>query len=110
MGKPEGRRRELARRWRAADARAALAAASASGLSLREFARREGIHPQRLYWWRGRLAGDARMAVPTFIELKPGGLGGVPRLVEVVLRSGRVLRVPESIDTATIQRFVAALE
>jgi transposase-like protein len=98
----------ICRRWTVADARAALAAVDESGLSLNAFAARQGIDAQRLYYWRRRLAGQHVVALPPpqFVELRP------PRSepVEVMLRSGRVLRVAESIDSAVLIRLVAALE
>ena len=96
------------RRWTVADARAALAGLDESGLSLNAFAVRQGIDAQRLYYWRRRLSGDDLVAQPPpdFVELRPQG----PEPVEVVLRSGRVLRVAESIDSAVLIRLVVALE
>lgn len=95
------------RRWTAADARAALAAVEESGLSIHAFAVREGIDSHRLYWWRGRLAGGpVSDGTPDFIEIRPRG----PVPVEVVLRSGRILRVSESIDPSVLVRLVCALE
>lgn len=44
------------RDWTEAEARRVLAACEASGLSKRAFAFREGLRPQRLYWWTKRLA------------------------------------------------------
>jgi lambda repressor-like predicted transcriptional regulator len=41
--------------WREADARRIIEAWQASGLSLREFSRRHGIHPRRLARWSRRL-------------------------------------------------------
>jgi len=96
------------RRWTVAEARAALAGLDESGLSLNAFAVRQGIDAQRLYYWRRRLAGNDIVAQPPldFVELRPQR----PQPVEVVLRSGRVLRVAESIDSAVLLRLVAALE
>ena len=98
------------RRWKSADARGVLAALTASGLSLNEFARREGLQVQRLIRWRQRLADESRRAAPAaaheVIEIGPRGA----EPVEVVLTSGRVLRVAETIDVATLARLVAALE
>ena len=45
----------LRRRWTPADARSAVAALEASGLSPLAFARREGLEVERLYRWRRRL-------------------------------------------------------
>jgi DNA-binding transcriptional regulator YiaG len=42
------------RHWRTADAEAVLQRLDASGLSIRAFARREGLNVQRLYRWESR--------------------------------------------------------
>ena len=99
--------------WSAADARAAFVEQAASGLSLREFARREGIDPGRLYRWRSQLGNKVKRpiasstATPAVIELRPS-----PRAaerVEIVLAAGVTLRVAETIDPAALARLVAAL-
>lgn len=96
------------RRWTDADARTVLAAQDASGLSVAAFAAREGIDTQRLYSWRRRLDRPVDAArAPSFIEVRPAGGS---ELVEVVLRSGHVLRVANSIDPSTLRRLVDALE
>ncbi len=115
------------RRWTIDDARAALIALSASQLPLADFARREGLSTKRLYRWRRQLADQgrarrtlgaattprpaARVRRPTapateVIEIRPRRV----EPVEIVLASGRVLRVPETIDVSTLARLVAALE
>jgi transposase-like protein len=96
------------RHWTVADARSALAAWEASGISMLAFAAREGVDVHRLYRWRRRLAVETITAEPTpeFVELRPRGA----EPVEVVLRSGRVLRVSEAIDPSVLIRLVAALE
>lgn len=102
------------RRWTTADARSALTALAASGLSLAAFARREGLQVERLRHWRHRLAdkgpGTAPVTAPApapeLIEIRPRRA----EPVEIILRSGRVLRVAETIDVSTLARLVAALE
>jgi hypothetical protein len=87
---------------------------AASGLSPSEFAARRGLDVQRLYRWRRRLAASpagelqAEPAVAGFIELS----GGVPQawVIEVVVRSERVLRAPAGIDPEVLLRLVEALE
>jgi len=109
MPRPRGPAKYLTRRrWTVAEARAALAAVDESGLSINAFAARQGIDAQRLYYWRRRLAGEGLVAQPPpeFVELRPQR----PEPVEVMLRSGRVLRVAESIDPVVLIRLVAALE
>src|SRR3954469_13725893 len=93
------------RRWTSADAEQALAALERSGLELTAFAIGEGLDPQRLSRWRRRLAAPA---APTFEEIVPqvsattiasDAAAGVAReRFEIVLPSGRVVRVPESFD------------
>lgn len=96
------------RRWNIAAARDALAALRSSGLSPGAFAVREGIDEQRLYRWQRRFASEllAGKAMPEFVEIRPR----TPESVEIVLRSGRVLRVSEAIDLSALERLVAALE
>lgn len=71
------------RRWTAADARAALSALERSGLSVAAFAAQEGLDVQ----WRNRLA-----ETPAFVELAVRE----PERIEIVLRTGRALRVSPS--------------
>jgi hypothetical protein len=99
-----------ARRWSVAQARAALAAFASSGLSASAFATRAGFDVQRLHSWRRKFAtaaaAAAKESAPGFVEFRPRTV----ERVEVVLRSGHVLRVAESIDTAALLRLVEALE
>ena len=97
------------RRWRAADARSALAALAGSGLPIDAFARREGLDVQRLQRWGRRFADERRRAPassPELIEIRPRRA----EPIEIVLVSGRVLRVAETVDVAALARLVAALE
>jgi len=114
------------RRWKEAEARAVLAALAASGSSLTEYARVEGLEPQRLRRWQQRLARDEHRAqtprartrqsspaaptAPALIELRPSPGALRPEPVEVVLASGVTLRVAETIEPAALARLVAALE
>ena len=97
------------RRWTKTDAEAVLAALDASGLTVSAFARREGLDEQRLYWWRRQLGSAAPASAPvapSFVEITARPLAHV----EIVLRSGRVLRVAEAIDARTLSRLVETLE
>src|SRR5512139_23230 len=93
------------RRWSEVEARAALTALSTSGLSLAEFARREGLDPQRLRAWRQKLGSIASRSAPAFIEISRRPL----ERIEVLLPSGVILRVAESVDAAALRRIAAAL-
>jgi transposase-like protein len=113
------------RHWRVPEARAAVDALAASGLSVNAFAKREGLDTKRLYRWRRRFARDrkpegqavtpaAPAAPPAIIELRAATSSSSRRTetesVEIVLVSGVVLRVAETIDPARLARLVAALE
>jgi hypothetical protein len=78
---------------------------AASGLSLREFAARANLSAQRLYRWRRQLQ-SSPAATPPFVEIRPTGSAGI----EVLLRSGHVLRVGPGFDEETVLRLVRALE
>lgn len=99
------------RRWTEDDARDALDALARSGLSVRAFAEAAGIDVQRLARWRRKWAAPAppRPSKPkavAFVEVRQREADRV----EVVLRSGRVLRCAEEISVATLRRLVSALE
>ena len=99
-----------ARPWKIADARSALKAQVASGLSVSAFAVRAGIDSDRLYRWRRLLAAKRERAapsVPAVIELRVPPRRGEP--VEILLASGVTLRVAETVDPSALARLVAAL-
>ena len=100
----------LRRRWTIADARSAVAELAASGLPLDEFARRQGLKIERLRRWRQRLADEgrrrARAPAPELIEIRQRAAAPI----EIVLASGRILRVSETIDVSVVSRLIAALE
>lgn len=88
-----------------------------SGLSVRKFAAREGLKAGSLSFWKwklshaGRPAEAPRMAPVKFIELmadRPVAPSGAS--FEVVLLSGRVVRVPRGFDATELARLVAAVE
>jgi transposase-like protein len=96
-------------RWTVEAAREALSAQQSSGLSAYAFARREGLDPQRLYFWRRRLGSGDSGSEPArvqFVEVHPGA----GRQVEVLLRTERVLRVCEGIEPDVLLRLCEALE
>jgi hypothetical protein len=94
------------RRWRAKEARAILKHLDASGLSVREFAARYGLETQRLYRWRAQLASPGPTAAPPFVEIERSS--GVA--IEVVLRSGHVIRVRDGFGEDALRRVVAVLD
>jgi transposase-like protein len=108
MPRPRASSYQTRRRWTSADAVAALSALRDSGLSVAAFAARERFDAQRLYRWRSQLAATNRTTqpAPAFVEIQPRQA----EPVEVLLRSGRVLRVSESICPAELERPVVVLE
>jgi transposase-like protein len=105
------------RRWTAEDARQALAALARSGLGLSAFAIREGLDPQRLTRWRRQLASSASprfeevMPVVTRATVNGDAVAGVEReRFEVVLPSGRIVRVPESFDAGALRRLLDVVD
>jgi transposase-like protein len=105
------------RRWTAEDAREALAAQARSGLTLRAFAAREGLDAQRLDRWRRRLAADRaapfveipRPAIEAAIPVA-GAAGGPRERFEIVLGSGRVVRVAESFDANALRCLLEVVD
>jgi hypothetical protein len=100
------------RHWTIDVALSALSAWDASGISMLAFADREGLDVRRLYRWRRRLSAEsfavdpAPASAPEFVELRPRGA----EPLEIVLRSGRVLRVSETVDPSALVRIIVALE
>jgi transposase-like protein len=94
------------RRWRREDAREVLERLEASGLSVREFAAREGLDRQRVYRWRAQLGGGSPTRMPAFVEVKAIA---APSPIEVVLQSGHVIRVHDGFSAETLRQVVSAL-
>ncbi len=91
------------RRWTVDDARSVVERLNASGLTVREFAEREGVDPQRIHRWRAVIR---ERSSPAFVEVRrPAST----RPVEVLLRSGHVVRVSEGFSEVALHRVVAIL-
>lgn len=111
---------ESGRYWTETEARAALATQKKSGESIAAFARRHGIAPKRLYWWRDRLAvdvdeGGSKRSMETIGRLIPltvvqapaqEGQGGGHRVV--VIDGGLRVEVeePEAVSPAWVATLV----
>jgi hypothetical protein len=104
---------------RAREMRRVLARWQRSGLTLREFGEKRGIPLSTLSWWRRvfRDAGDekgngaAAENPVVFTEVPPPAK--VPRplsVLEIVVPSGHLVRVPAGADSATLQRVLQALQ
>lgn len=98
------------RYWSEADARVALTAYRASGLSLKAFARHTGLSARRVRWWRDRVAAPRVSAAPTFLPVEVVSTTAMPAPpLEVVVAGGPVVRVPVAFDAATLTRLLAVL-
>ena len=107
---------------RARRMRRVLARWQRSGLTLREFGQRRGIPMSTLTWWRqvfrraGEPANPASKSGPAsnavvFTEvLRPATLPATPPALEIVLRSGHVLRVPAGADTESLKSVLHTLQ
>jgi len=103
---------------RARQMRRVLAHWQRSGLTLREFGEKRGIPLSTLSWWRQvfRRAGDAdgngvaaeHPVVFTEVPL-PTNVARTSAVLEIVLHSGHLVRVPTGADTDTLQRVLQAL-
>src|SRR5262250_383218 len=95
---------------RAREMRRVLADWQRSGLTLREFGEKRGIPPSTLSWWR-RVFRDASAeqmnGAPAenpvvFSEVpKPPKVRRTPAVLEIVVPSGHLVRVPAGADTDT---------
>ena len=95
--------------WTEVEARGVIDAWRKSGLSTLDFARERGIVPQRIYWWRKKLADDdakvgLRLLPVQLVDAKRG------EPVTVLLRSGHMLKVGRGFDEEAFARVVAVLE
>jgi hypothetical protein len=103
-------------RWTREQARATLEKQASSGLTVREFAERERLEPARLYRWRERLGLSAGQQLAASAASMPERAAFVevrahrPSRVELVLRTGHVLFVPDSFDASALSRLVEILE
>ena len=126
MAKRGGKRRDPARErsWRRT-----IREQQRSGLSVRDYCRREGLKDWTFRWWRQALArrdreaaantpddrdGEPTEATPAFLPVRLVDLeAAVPRPsppIEVVLPTGPTVRVPSGFDPRTLGQVLAVLE
>ncbi len=96
-----------------------LEAARRSGVTLAQYARREGLEAKRLWNWRARLSKPStargrektpqRSGTEGLYELVPMGQPSGSGL-EVTLRGGRKITVPVKLDASVLRRLVEVLE
>ena len=100
-------------RWSEVEARGVLEAWRRSGLPLQRFAAQRGFVPQRLRWWKYKLARAATATDVVAPALLPVRLKEPPRRgepVTVLLRTGHMLKVSHGFDEDAFARVVALLE
>ena len=109
--------RSRRRRWTSKEAKKVLEAQVESGLTMSAFAAREGLSAQRLYRWRRQLGGSAA-SPPTFEEIVPsraaplltGAAQSAGSPLEIVLRSGLIVRVSESFNAEALLRLLGVVD
>jgi hypothetical protein len=86
---------------------------TASGLSAREFAAREGVREERLFFWKRRLRSSAAIAVAGVsfakVSVQPASMEVTSEPLDVVMRSGHVIRVRPRFDESTLLRLLSIL-
>lgn len=91
--------------------------ATGSGLTIRQFCRRDEIDEGQFYYWRRRLAQEAEQskaslrpkAAPGFVLVQPAGPIASPAVLELVLERGWRLRIPSPVDEAALSVVLKAL-
>jgi len=96
-------------RWTEGEAREMLAALERSGETVAAFAAARGLDPQRIYYWRRRVAGGDPI---TFRELvvRPSLSARQEGPFEIVLGKCPVVRVPTSFDAKALGRLLEVLQ
>jgi hypothetical protein len=86
---------------------------SSSGLGARDFASREGLRPERLFYWKRRLRASSAMAIAGVsfakVAVEPSAPESVSDPLEVVTRSGHTVRVRGQFDEKALLRLLAVL-
>jgi hypothetical protein len=103
---------------RAREMRLVLADWERGGLTLREFGEQRGIPVSTLTWWRRvfrdggaeELNGTAAENAVEFTEVRPpASVERTAAIVEIVVPSGHLVRVPAGADSATLRQVLEAL-
>ena len=81
-----------------------------SGLPVRQFCRQEGLSEPSFYSWRRKLKNNKpkdKSAPSDFVEVYLPGPGSSP--LELVLKSGSVLRISPSTESELLTRVISVL-
>lgn len=113
--------------------RGAIERCDKSGLTVREFCRKQGINPSTLSWWRWELrrraakpqGGKSKGPVPGSRRFLPVEVVGIPhapqspcereacpraQAIEILLGGNRRIRVAQGFDAETLHRVLSVLE
>jgi len=118
---------ERRRRWTLAEKARIVEESLAAGASVAEVARRHDVHPNLLHAWRRQarpgtlvrghdtemvsVAGFSPVVVASDVpRAAPSDAGADGAVIEVVLRNGRLLRVPEDVAAARVASLADVLE
>ena len=110
-GKPDA---EKARYWQQR-----LGEAARSGISIREYCRRQRLKESQFYWWQRRLHWGGREGAgprpsakgqAASFALVSEEAGAMDAGIELVLTGGRRLRITKGVDEVTLRTVLAALE
>jgi hypothetical protein len=86
---------------------------SASGLSARDFATREGLRKERLFFWKRRLRKSMAVAVAGVsfakVAIQASRVEAKGEPLELVTRSGHTVRVRAHFDEAALLRLLTVL-
>ena len=98
-------------RWSEDEAREALTALARSGQSVGAFAVDHDLDPQRLYCWRRRLGACAEGTAFEELVIEGRSARGAADAsrVEIVLRSGTVVRVSASFDAEALASLLTVV-
>jgi transposase len=86
---------------------------AASGLSAQDFASREGLRKERLFFWKRRLRESSAIAVAGVsfakVEIQPSQAILPSSALEVVTRSGHTVRLGTHFDEGALRRLLTVL-
>ena len=111
---------ERRRRWTKAEKLRIVEESLIAGVGVAEVARRHEVHPNLLHLWRRQArAGDPAVAPDGEARFAPVAIVAGEtkakvhcdaRVIEVMLRGGRILRLPEDMAPARMAQLADALE
>ena len=106
---------ERRRRWTTAEKLRIVEESETTEIPIVEVARRHGIHPNQLHGWRrqarlGLSTQECRLVPIAVAPAESKVCGDAPPIIELVLRNGRVLRLPEGVAPARAAALAEALE